>query len=88
MYLDFTAMENCLNPASYGEICVGCNACGRINKETQKEDALELYKGLLQAEYEFDRWIEGMEELQKKNIAKNIERYKAKIAELEGKHEN
>ena len=85
MYLDFTAMENCLNPASYGTICVGCNACGRINKETQKESQLKLYKELLQDQYNFDRWIEGMEELQKKNIAKNIEHYKAKIAELEGK---
>ena len=85
MHLCFSADENCLNPASYGEICVSCNACGRIDKSTQKQAELQLYKNLLQDEYNFDRRIEGMEEIQRKNIALNIEHFKAKIAELEAK---
>jgi hypothetical protein len=85
MHIDYAVMKNCINPDSYGTICVGCNACGRINKDTQKEAELKLYKDLLQEQYNFDRWAEGMEELQKKNIAANIEYFKAKITELEGK---
>ena len=55
MHIDYAVMANCLNPASYGTICVGCNACGRIDESTQKQSELKLYKELLQAEYEFDR---------------------------------
>ena len=28
--MSITATKNCINPSSYGEICVQCNACGRF----------------------------------------------------------
>ena len=59
------------------------NACGRLDKSTQKESALKMYREHLQREYEFNNWIEGFEELQRKNIKENIEYLKNKIAELE-----
>lgn len=85
MFIDCAAKQNCINPASYGAICVGCNACGRIDESTQKQSELKLYKELLQDEYDFNNWIEGYEERQRINIAANIEYFNKKIAELENK---
>lgn len=80
MCIDYSALDNCKNlEDSFGEICVRCNACGRYDKNTQKECALNLYKRLLKEEYEFNDWIEGMEEIQRKNIEANIEYYKRRI---------
>ena len=87
IFISMSAMSECINPDSFGEICVCCNACGRFDKNTQKECALNLYKKLLKEEYEFNGWIEGMEEVQKKNIEVNIEYYKKKIAEIESEVE-
>lgn len=84
MNISYSVMENCINPSSYGVICVNCNACGRIDKDKQKESQLKLYRGMLQEQYDFDRWDENFEELQRKNVKSNIECFKAKIAELEG----
>lgn len=83
LHISFNVTENCINDDSYGAICVHCNACGRWDKSTQKESALKMYKEHLQREYEFNNWIEGFEELQRKNIKENIEYLKNKIAELE-----
>ena len=33
MFIDRAPSENCVNPESYGMLCVGCNQCGRIEKE-------------------------------------------------------
>ena len=79
-----SAMKDCINPDSYGEICVRCNACGRGDKATQKECGLKLYKRLLQEQHEFDNWHEGSEELQEKNRLLNIKYFEDKIRELEG----
>lgn len=75
--------ENCINDDSYGEICVLCNACGRFDKATQRECALEMYMEKLQEQYNFNNWIEGLEEHQKKVNESNIRYYKEKIKELE-----
>ena len=83
MHIDYSALDNCINPNSYGEICVQCNACGRFDKSTEKECKLKFYKEELQENYDFDNWIEGMEERQRQVIASNIEYFKNKIKELE-----
>jgi len=85
--IDFTAADDCMNPNSYGEICVKCNGCGRFDKATQKESALRVYRKLLQEQYDFDRWHKKHEEQQRENIAADIKYFEAKIAELE-KQEN
>lgn len=82
LHISYSALEDCINEESYGEICVKCNACGRWDKSTQKESALKIYKRQLQEQYGFNNWISGMEEIQKKNIKANIKYYKQKIAEL------
>lgn len=33
-HIDFGVSKDCVNPDSYGEICVKCNCCGRFGKET------------------------------------------------------
>ena len=84
IHISVSVAGNCINLMdSHGEICVHCNACGRWDKSTQKESALKLYKRYLQEQYDFDNWIDGLEETQKKNIESNIRYYKEKIAELE-----
>lgn len=83
LHISYSALEDCINNDSYGEICVRCNACGRWDKSTQKESALKMYKECLQKQYDFDNWIDGLEETQKKNIESNIRYFKEKIAELE-----
>ncbi len=81
LHISIPALEDCINDDSYGEICVRCNACGRFDKSTQKECALEMYKRQLQEQYNFD----GLIEVQKRNIESNIQYLKKKIAELEEK---
>lgn len=88
MHISYSTMGNCINPSSYGMICVGCNACGRIDKDKQKESKLKLYKDMLQEQYDFNNWEKGLEEIQRKNVKSNIEYFKAKIAEIEGGRRN
>jgi len=39
MYIDICALDDCQNTMeSYGEICVGCNKCGRFDDEEEVED--------------------------------------------------
>lgn len=83
LHISFTATEDCINLNSYGAICVRCNACGRFDKDKQKESALKMWQQKLQEEYEFDGWVAGFEDIQKENIAANIEYIKGKIAEFE-----
>jgi len=83
VHIDNSALEYCINPDSFGEICVHCNACGRIDKTTEKECKLELYKNLLMEAQNFNRWQKGWEEIQKKNIAENIKYLELEIKKLE-----
>ena len=39
--------KDCVNKASYGEICVGCNACGRRDKNTMWQARYKMYVGEL-----------------------------------------
>ena len=32
-FIDSQVVEDCMNHNSYGEICVGCNCCGRYGEE-------------------------------------------------------
>lgn len=85
LHVCYSVTENCVNIDSYGIICMGCNACGRINPERQREDALRMWRKKLEDELSFDRWDDDPEvrALQEQNHQLNIEYYKAKITELE-----
>lgn len=43
LHISRSVMENCQNPYdSYGEICVGCNCCGRMGEDTMWQARYEL----------------------------------------------
>ena len=84
-HIDYAVINDCINAASYGEICVKCNACGRFNKETQRECALRVWIDELYYQFHFNAWFDDDEEikaLQKKNIESNIEFIQDKILNL------
>ncbi len=85
-HFEHAITDNCINPDSQGVICVYCNGCGRIDKSTQKESALKVYRKILNNKITFNEWFNDNEsrKRQEKNIKANIEFYKKKIAELEG----
>ena len=83
-FMDCAVLDNCQNlEDSYGEICVFCNCCGRVDKATQLESQLLTYKRHLEEEEQFDSWIEGWEETQRKNKAASIDTLKKKIKQVE-----
>lgn len=84
IFVDVACDESCYNPyESYGEICVGCNCCGRIDSSTMWECRLNLHKRLLKGRKEFDMWAddECLHRLQERNVKADIEYQKTKIAE-------
>ena len=82
-HICISVTEDCMNDDSYGEICVHCNCCGRIDKKTQKQAQLKYYKEKLDENKSFNDWIEGFKETQEKNIKTNIAYFETKIKELE-----
>ena len=83
LHVSYSVTDDCINHNSYGEICIWCNCCGRVDKKTMKEAQLKYYKECLEEQYNFDGWIDGMEETQKANVKENIEYFKKKIEEVE-----
>lgn len=85
----FSVAENCQNYYdSYGEICVGCNCCGRIDQNTKLQCQLELNRRQLEERQQFNGWCSdypAVKAMQQKNIASDIEHFKRKIAEIEAK---
>ena len=82
LHVSYSVTDDCINHSSCGAICVWCNCCGRVDKKTMKEAQLRHFKELLEEQYNFDGWIEGMEETQKANVKENIEYFKSKIEQL------
>ena len=82
LHVSYGVTDDCINHNSYGAICVWCNCCGRVDKKTMKDAQLRHFKELLEEQYNFDGWIEGMEETQKANVKENIEYFKSKIEQL------
>lgn len=84
IHIDFSVLDDCLNLyESYGEICVHCNCCGRFDDKAKYQDRVDMYKRQLQENAEFNNWCEGLEELQKKNIALNAESLGESLREAE-----
>lgn len=71
---------------SYGEICVWCNCCGRVDKKTMYRARLELMKRMQESNENFKDWAYEYPELmetQKRNVESNKIYYAEKIAVLE-----
>lgn len=64
--------SNCINPVdSFGEICVGCNCCGRINQDTKNDCLVSTYARHIAT------WAEHLnnetyEDYQKRNCALTV----------------
>lgn len=72
MAIDRPVTKECENPDSFGEICVGCNACGRVNKETMQTDRYNMYRFRLAEEIEKFNSEFYHTNIQQTNVAKNI----------------
>lgn len=79
IHMCFGVGKNCWNfYDSYGQICVGCGCCSP-NQLERAEARLALCKRLLEEWKNFDAWDKGHEELQKRNVALNIQHFKRRI---------
>lgn len=79
IHIDFACTEKCWNLIdSYGEICIGCGCCSK-DKKVRYESRIRCLERWLKEQYEFDYWIEGCEELQRKNIKSNIKYFKRRL---------
>jgi hypothetical protein len=78
----FSVRKDCCNVLdSYGEICVGCNCCGRIDEATKWQSRLATHERHLKENAEFDNWGSDpeMRALQEKNVAANAVSLQNKI---------
>lgn len=76
-------MDNCQNLYdSYGQICVGCNCCGRFGEDTMWEARYNLAIARLQDKIEKlqDEWFHT--NLQQANICSDISYWSEKLKEI------
>ena len=71
-FVDFGVSKDCINPDSFGEICVKCNACGRFGEDTMWEARYNLFWWQIADELEKHSGVFFRSKLQQENIAKNI----------------
>lgn len=88
IHVSCSVTKDCINHDSYGEICVWCNCCGRIDKATMKEAQIKYFEEQLERLLDFDGWMKGFKLIQKKNVKADIKFYKKKLAELKGECKN
>ena len=87
MHICSSALDKCYALVySYGEICVGCNCCGRINKDRKKvlQARLKFHKEQIKENKNFNCWADDLEiiALQKKNMGLNIKYNTAKANKI------
>jgi len=75
----FSVTKDCVNAASYGEICIGCGCCSK-DKNIRYPSRLKMYEDDLQQQINFNHWIKGAIRLQKRNRKLNITYCKRRIA--------
>lgn len=92
MHIDFQVKKNCWNLYdSYGEICVRCGCCSP-DPIIRAKARLKVCEERLKERMNFNDWMEGWEETQRRNIAsdifylkKKINYYKKRLKKLEGR---
>jgi hypothetical protein len=67
----FGVQKDCINSASYGEICVGCGSCSK-DKKIRYPARLQMYIEQLDEALHFHHWQKGYIRLQKRNQKLNI----------------
>jgi len=78
-HICFSITKDCINPDSYGEICVGCGCCSK-DKKIRYPARLKLYQDDLERQLNFSHWIKGWIRIQKRNRKLNITYCKRRIA--------
>lgn len=82
MFLDFAVSEDCINPYTYGEICLGCGCCSR-NKDNRDRviKTIRYYRERLNEELSFCDWSDKDKwgKIQRKIRDSNVKYYKRKI---------
>lgn len=82
MLIDYSISTDCINPNSYGEICLLCGCCS-LNTDYRDRTIrkIRLCKDLLKREYLFDLWDENsdLRIIQERNMRLNILYFKRKI---------
>ena len=71
--------KGCINPDTYGEICVGCGCCS-TDKSVRYPARLRLYQDLLERHLNFNHWIKGWRRIQKRNNKAGITYCKRRIS--------
>ena len=79
--MSIAVMKDCINHYSYGEICVGCNACGRIDQNAMWKARYDMY--VMQLKELVSKYGDAFfnSNLQQMNIAKDVIFYGEKIKE-------
>jgi len=77
--LCFAVTKDCINPDSYGMICVGCGCCSK-DKAIRYPSRLKMYQEHLDRDLNFSNWIKGWIRMQKRNRKSNITYCKGRIA--------
>jgi len=75
----FRVKKDCINPDSYGEICVGCGCCSK-DTTVRYPARLKLFTEGLERQINFNHWMKGFIRLQKRNRKLNITYCKRRIA--------
>ena len=76
IFIDTAVSENCWNQLdTYGELCVRCGCCAK-DKRTRYESRLRCLNDWIDDRMNFDNWIPGEEEIQKKNISISLKSFK------------
>jgi hypothetical protein len=79
-----SVMDNCINRASYGEICVQCNACGRFGGSKEYMAKLKLYMLMQELKEHAENILEEDFDtvLQQKNIVLRIQSISKECSEM------
>lgn len=81
VHIDFGVDRKCINPDSYGEICVKCNCCGRFGVENMWIRRYNMYWRNLAELIEKHSNDGYFTDLQQTNIASDIVTYGKHILE-------
>jgi len=77
-FVDSSVEDTCKNHEdSYGEVCVGCNACGRIDKSHMYRDYLTVLLRHRQESLSFTAWAADpvLRSIQEANVVENLRYY-------------
>ena len=86
VHICYGISDHCYNlEYSYGEICVHCNCCGRVDRKTMWNARYETDKRHLMETVEKINQVGYLSAVQQENIIKDISHYRKRL-EISRKH--